>query len=92
MSDEQWVSMTMAKWLSAGLAMVAMWAGTIEQRLRGKPGRDEVARNPVEADTFAAALSEVTTSLDDIKSSQRVDSVILGEMGKDVATLMERTK
>ena len=92
MSDEQWVSVNMLKWLTGVLVAIGVWVGAIEQRLRNKPGRDEVARNPVEADTFAAALSEVTTSLDDIKASQRVDSVILSEMGKDVATLMERTK
>lgn len=92
MPDEQWMSMNLFKWLTAALLSIGVWVGSIEQRLRNKAGINQVARNPVEADTFGVALAEVNTNLQDIKLGQAENSIKLGKLGEDVATLMERTK
>lgn len=90
MADELFIGLV--KWLSGLVLSIGIWVGTIEQRLRHKASIEDVARNPIEADTVTIALDNVADSLQTVQQAQAYNAKQLHDMSNDVATLMERTK
>ena len=92
MSDDPMITSTIAKWVTGLILSIGIWVGSLEQRLRHKADKSEVAKHPVEADTITIALGDVNSSLKSVRIGQDRNAVELVKLGKNVATLMERTK
>jgi len=92
MADEQMITVTIMKWVTGAILSIGIWVGSIEQRLRHKAEKADIAKDPVEADTITIALDDVNASLKSVRIAQDRNNTEIIKLGKGVATLMERTK
>ena len=81
------------KWVMAGIGAsvvtVSVWAGTLEQRIRGKAGREECARKPVERDTLEELINGMNGKLDSIQDSSTSTTWKLEKLDTKLQTVSE---